>query len=483
MTVYRDYNFLGTTQSLCPDCLSVVPAKIVSRDGRVSFRKTCPVHGQREDFVCSDVAWFDRTDYSLPGKVPVSYGAAPDRGCPYDCGLCSEHEQHTCIGLLEITSSCNLECPMCFAVSSPGGHHLTFEQCCAAIDRLLEVEGQPEILQLSGGEPTIHPQFAEIHQYACDQPIDLIMINTNGIRLARDDAFLGQVAALKHRTEIYLQFDGFSDSGYEELRGASLLKTKLQAVERLGEVGLNTILVCTVQPGVNEDELWRMVEFGMQRSWVTGVSFQPATYSGRCVLPEELDQRITFPDIIHSLESQSGGIWKATDFSPLPCAHPNGHKLAYAFRDKEHMLPLARFVDLENHLDLLSGRITFNRERARQLIAEYLSRQPCGIGGCPPGEQIGMDAIPQDLSAEDLRLAGDFFQRAMSERLDPADMFRITTTSFMDAYNFDVRQLMKSCVHFILPSGHLIPFSAYNVLYRDGHVPLPPLTTNVPLIC
>lgn len=483
MTVYRDYTFLGTTQSLCPDCLSVVPAKIVSRDGRVSFRKTCPVHGSREDFVCSDVTRFDRTDYSLPGKVPVTYGVTPDRGCPYDCGLCTEHEQHTCIGLLEMTSSCNLECPMCFAVSGPGGRHLTFEQCRTAIDRLVEVEGQPEILQLSGGEPTIHPQFAEIHQYACDQPIDLVMINTNGIRLARDDNFLDQVAALKHRTEIYLQFDGFRDDGYQQLRGASLLETKLRAIERLGEAGLNTILVCTVQPGVNEDELWRMVEFGMQRPWITGVSFQPATYSGRYVLPEELDQRITFPDIIHGLETQSAGIWKATDFSPLPCAHPNGHTLAYAFRDNEHMLPLARFVDLENHLDLLSGRITFNRERARELIAEYLSRQPCGIGGCPPGAQIGLDAIPEHLSENDLRLAGEFFQRAMTEQLDPADMFRITTTSFMDAYNFDVRQLMKSCVHFMLPSGHLIPFSAYNVLYRDGHVPLPPLTTTVPLTC
>ena len=72
-------------------------------------------------------------------------------------------------------------------------------------------------------------------------------------------------------------------------------------------------------------------------------------------------------------------------------------------------------------------------------------------------------------------LAGEFFARALAEDLSPADVFRITTTSFMDAYNFDVRQIIKSCVHHVLPSGHLIPFSAYNVLYRDGHVPLPEL--------
>ena len=485
MITYRDYTFLGTTQSLCPDCLELVPAKIVERSNRIYFRKTCPTHGQREDFVCGDASWFDRTDYSLPGKVPVSFGVEPMKGCPYDCGMCSEHEQHTCIGLLEITSNCNLECPMCFAVSGPGGRNLTFDECRACIDRLVEVEGQPEILQLSGGEPTVHPDFHRIHQYACDQPIDIVMINTNGVRLANDRRFLDQVASLKHRTEIYLQFDGFCDEGYSLLRGKSLLETKLQAIERLGEVGLNTILVCTVQPGVNDTEVGRMVDFAIERPWITGVSFQPATYSGRYVMPEVLEDRITFPDIIHGIVQQSDHNWLQSDFSPLPCAHPNAHTLAYAYRQNGQVLPLARFIDLENHLDLLSGRITFNRQRAQDLIAEYLGRQPCAVGGCSPVEiiqQLATLESPEsksssdDLSPAQIEAAIGFFTSAMTQQLDPADMFRITTTTFMDAYNFDVRQLMKSCVHFLLPSGHVIPFSAYNVLYREEHVPLPPLT-------
>ena len=488
MTVYRDYTFLGTTQSLCPECLTVVPAKIISRGSRVYFRKSCPEHGVRDDFVCSDASWFDRTDYSLPGKVPRSFGIAPRRGCPYDCGLCTEHEQHTCIGLLEITANCNLECPMCFAVSGPGGVNLTLEECQRAIDRLVEVEGQPEILQLSGGEPTVHPQFHEIHEYACRQPIDIVMINTNGIRFARDSQFLERVARLRHRTEIYLQFDGFTDDINASLRGDRLLDIKLSAIERLGKAGLNTILVCTLQPSVNEHQIGEIVKFGMARPWVTGVSFQPATYSGRCILPEHLEQRITFPDVIHAVSTQTDGLWRESDFSPLPCAHPNGHTLAYAYRSLENSLPLARFVDLENHLDLLSGRITFNRQRARDLIQEYLSRQSCTSGGCatpstdrqpvtgPRRAVSTLTAGTSDLSATELNLAQEFFQRAMQQELAPADMFRITTTSFMDAYNFDVRQLMKSCVHFVLPSGHLIPFSAYNVLYRDGHLPLPPLS-------
>ena len=488
---YRDYTFLGATQSLCPDCLALVPAKIVERDGRVYFRKQCPTHGPREDFVCSDRRWFDRTDYSLPGKVPLAFGVATERGCPYDCGLCTEHEQHTCIGLLEITSSCNLECPMCYAASGPGGEHLAFEECRLAIDRLVELEGEPEILQLSGGEPTIHPDFFEIFHYACAQPIDIVMVNTNGIRIARDREFVEQLAEWRHRAEVYLQFDSFAEQGTEVLRGESLVETKLRAVEVLGEAGLRTTLVCTVQPGINEQELGRIVQFGEERSGITGVSFQPATYSGRSILPEDLERRITFPDVIQGIVQQTDGLWLESDFSPLPCAHPNGHTLAYAYRAEHQLLPLARFVDLENHLDLLSGRITFNRARAKQLIGEYLSRQPCGYGGCSEPKFVERSGNSRDamqrrseplqrfeesqLSERDQVIAQEFFARALTEDLAPEDVFRITTTSFMDVYNFDIRQLMKSCVHHLLPSGHVIPFSAYNVLYRDGHVALPRL--------
>ncbi|TWT77552.1 Antilisterial bacteriocin subtilosin biosynthesis protein AlbA [Posidoniimonas polymericola] len=496
---FREYTYLGNTQSLCPECLQVVPAKILDRRGRVYFRKRCPEHGVREDFVCSDSRWFDKPGYHTPARQPLQMAVEPSRGCPYDCGLCTEHEQHTCIGLLEITSACNLECPICFASSGPGGHHLTVEQCRAAIDHLVAAEGQAEILQLSGGEPTIHPQFFDICDYACSQPIDYVMVNTNGLRLARDRAFAERLAAQRHKVEIYLQFDGLEDSNYDALRDASLLEVKQQAVEVCGEVGLNVILVATLQAGVNADQIGPIVRYGMQRPSVTGVSFQPACYTGRHFLPADLEDRITFPDVLHSLEEQCGDVWRASDFTPLPCAHPNGHTLAYGYRSGSEVTPLARFVDIEQNLDLLSGGITFTRPRARQLIEQVMSRLTCGEGcGCGAvelggvgGAEAGLVQIGQvggqrgatptpspDLSprgGEGVGVAAEFFERAMTERLTPANMFRITTTSFMDAYNFDVRQLMKSCVHFVLPTGHLIPFSAYNVLYREGHVPLPKL--------
>jgi hypothetical protein len=497
----RDHTFLGLTQSLCPECLTLVPAKIVVREsGRVYFRKRCPTHGVREDFVCSDVRDYDRMEFSLPGKLPPVMGVDPQRGCPYDCGLCTEHEQHTCVGLVEITSSCNLSCPMCYAHSGPGGKHLSFEACTAAIDRLVEVEGRPEVLQLSGGEPTIHPQFLDLLAYACSQPIDVVMINTNGIRFAHDAEFLARVAEYKHRLEIYFQFDGLDDDAYRALRGEPLLDIKLRALDNLGRHGIRTTLVATLQPDVNEHQIGAIAKFGLERPWITGVSFQPATYSGRFVLPEQLERRITFPDVVRHLVEQTDGVFQKTDFMPLPCAHPNCHTLTYAFRSRHGVVPLARFIDAQNHLDILANGITFNRPRARQLIEQYLGAKGCCAGGDCAGGGANVPSEIVHLTSNGnfgtltrrvsegpphangnsngdpvAAAAAEFFERALAERLSPSDVFRITITSFLDAYNFDVRRLMKCCIHHVLPSGHVIPFCAYNVLYRDGHVILPQL--------
>lgn len=465
MARLRDHTFLGTTQSLCPECLTLVPAKIISRGSRVYFRKRCPTHGFREDFVCSDVAHYDQMQFSLPGKIPPGFGVEPDRGCPYDCGLCTEHEQHTCIGLVEVTGSCNLKCPMCYAASGPGGAHLTYEESIRAIDRLVAVEGRAEVLQLSGGEPTIHPDFPRILDYAVAQPIDIVMVNTNGIRLAHDARMLDAIAAHAGRVEVYLQFDSFSDDATASLRGERLVETKLRAVEELGRRGIKTSLVCTLQPGVNDHEVGAIVRYGVERPWVTGVSFQPATYSGRHVLPEELERRITFPDVIRAIAEQTDGLFREDDFMPLPCAHPNCHSLSYAFRSGGQVTPLMRFIDARKHLDILANGILFSRNAARKLIEQYLQRVgSCGIGCFPEGTD--------DAAAS---AASDFFSKAVAEQLSQADVFRITITSFLDAYNFDVRRLMKCCIHHVLPSGHVIPFCAYNVLYREGHAVLPAL--------
>src|SRR4051794_12127628 len=241
----RDYTFLGTTRSLCPACRRLVDAKIIVRQGRVYFRKRCPEHGLIESFVCSDVAYYDRHEYSQPARLPRAFGTRLDRGCPYDCGLCTEHEQHTCIALVEITSGCNLKCPLCFAESGPGGHHIDFATYRRMVDRYVALEGVADVLQISGGEPTLHPELLRMVRYAYEQPIQALMINTNGIRLAQDPALVKELASLRDRLEIYLQFDGLEERTYTALRGEELLQVKRKALEVLEQHDLRCTLVCT----------------------------------------------------------------------------------------------------------------------------------------------------------------------------------------------------------------------------------------------
>jgi uncharacterized radical SAM superfamily Fe-S cluster-containing enzyme len=351
------------------------------------------------------------------------------------------------------------------------------------------VEGRPEILQLSGGEPTIHPQFIEIFAYAIAQPIDYVMINTNGIRFARDPELVEFIARYRERVEIYFQLDGLNEAVNRDLRGEPLLDVKLAALEALGRAGIHVTLVATLQAGVNEDQLGPLVKFGIERPFVTGLGLQPATYSGRYVLPEHLEQRVTFPDIIKGIAAQTDGIFREDDFMPLPCAHPNCHSLAIAYRSESQVVPVSRFIDARQNMDLLANGISFTRPQARNLILQYLGRQGCCGGQCgseasgdtncaEPKLIVDIGAPAQTTAARDGKspsAADEFFAQALAQQLGAEHLFRITITSFLDAYNFDVRRVMKCCTHHVLPSGHVIPFCAYNVLYRNGHVPLPTL--------
>ncbi len=491
---YRDYTFLGLTQSLCPECYQLVPAKIITRGQRVYFRKRCPEHGEREDFICSDVSRYDLTSTSLPAKLPRQMYAESQHGCPFDCGLCEQHEQHTCIGVIEITDSCNLTCPMCYAASAPGQKHKPLADVQRAIDRLVAAEGRAEVAQLSGGEPTIHPQFVEILDYALAKPIDYVMVNTNGLRLAHDQELVDVLAARKERVEVYFQLDDLDDEVLTELRGqVGLLDKKLKALERLEQAGLNVTLVATLQGRLNPLAPARLLEFARSRPFITGLSFQPATYSGRHVLPEQLDTRVTFPDVVDAICAAPASEFRQSDFMPLPCAHPNCHWISLAARQSNRLWPLSQVVDANTNRDLLANGISFTRSGSQTLVAQLLARLACGESGCctpvtsdklvqvsqaccePARGLPVIEPAVQSSTDNASSVVLGLLSAALEGRASARDLLRITITSFLDVYNFDVRRVMKCCTHHVLPSGHIIPFCAYNVLYRDGKVPLPEL--------
>src|SRR5947209_12812880 len=218
----RPYIFLGQTTSMCESCLRLVPAKIIEEDGAVWYQKRCADHGVQKTLVSSDATYWKRCrDFLKPGDLPRQFQTRIDKGCPTDCGLCPDHEQHTCLALIDITDACNLSCPTCFA-DARGHTFMSPDHIARLLEQFVEAEGRPEILQLSGGEPTVHPQVREIIERALSLPIGRIMLNTNGVRLAKDDRFLEFVARHRDRLEVYLQFDGFRPETSLRLRGDDL---------------------------------------------------------------------------------------------------------------------------------------------------------------------------------------------------------------------------------------------------------------------
>jgi hypothetical protein len=339
---------------------------------------------------------------------------------------------------------------------------VSFEAFTGMVDRLVEMEGVADVLQISGGEPTLHPDLPRMVRYAHEQPIQAVMINTNGIRLAKDRRLVEALAPMRDRLEIYLQFDGFDPATHTKLRGEELLDVKLAALEVLAEFGIRTTLVCTVAAETNLHEVGAVLKFGLSKSIVRGVSYQLATFCGRHTTPASLEARATMPDLAKGLVAQTDGMLVLEDFMPLPCAHPNCHMLAYLYRGDGTVTPINRLIDVKPHLDLIANSIVYTPARAKQIARAVLNSVGdcgCGPGGCGPA--------PDGES--------DFLAKALAEQLNGEQVFRVTLTSFLDAHTFDTRQAMKCCIAHVLPSGHVVPFCTYNTLYRDGHVPLPPL--------
>ena len=247
-------------------------------------------------------------------------------------------------------------------------------------------------------------------------------------------------------------------------------------LDRLSDADLHVTLVSTLAAPMSSHfyrDLWNEA---LGRNNVTGLSLQPATYSGRHLLPQDLEDRITFPDVIRGLASASGGMIREDDFAPLPCAHPNCHQIMLAARQQQQLVPLGRAAPITENLDLIAGGLCFTPERSKQLMKLFLDRMShcgsdCGCGDVTPiaGQRTSSD--------EDSAVLQRFFTRVLAGQATAKDLIRVTVTSFLDAYNFDVRQVMKCCTHHVLPSGHVVPFCAYNTLYRSGHLSLPPLSS------
>jgi uncharacterized radical SAM superfamily Fe-S cluster-containing enzyme len=474
-----------TTESLCPDCLTIIPATIREVDGKVVMEKSCPKHGKFKDIVWSDADMYRRVEKWAKDGVGVQNPAIEKaKQCPFDCGLCDLHLSHTGLANVDLTNRCNMKCPICFANANQAGY--VFEPDYETVVKMLKVlrEERPvptPAVQFSGGEPTIHPRFLDIIKAAKDLGFAQIQVATNGIKFAESIDFC-QKASDAGLNTVYLQFDGLRSDIYMRARGRDLLAVKEKVIENFRKVEHHSsiVFVPTIVKGLNDDQVWPILHYALENmDVVRGVNFQPVAFTGR-IAHEELEKgRYTLPDLAHDMERQSGGKIKTTDWYPVPTVaavselwgalygdpkvtlttHVHCGIATYMFvKGPEDIIPVTRFVDVENLFEELyhlaqktEGKKVkaFSKVKAFNLLRKYLKK----------------DEMPEGMSSAQFlkALRGVLSEETKSELAKFSwQMMYVGAMHFMDSYNYDIERVKRCMIHYTTPDGKIIPFCAYN---------------------
>lgn len=446
----QESRFLELTSSLCALCLDKVDAKVVEEAEGIYLRKFCPKHGPSKVLIANDREYWkaSRAVYKAP-TAPLRRNTQERRGCPWDCGLCPAHEQHCCLAIVEVTDHCDQACPICYACSTSQGQHRTLAEVRAMLDAVVANEGTVAVVQLSGGEPTLHPQFFEIIEEARQRPIRHLMINTNGQRIANDPEFVERLAAHRSGIEVYLQFDSLMPAALRELRGADLRAQRRRALAALDAKGISTTLVVTLKKGVNDGELGAILDFAIEHPCIRGVVFQPIQAAGRLGGFAAEEHRLTLTEVRQGILAQHS-LFSSTDLVPVPC-HTDALAMGYAVRMGQKMMPLSQLIDPASLLALGGNTISYEQDGTVRQRLEGL---------------FSAGASPTSAAALIQSLCCGSGPGLLGGKIDYSQVFRVVIMQFMDAHSMDLRSLKRSCVQIVSPEGRLIPFDTYNLLHR-----------------
>jgi len=474
------------TESLCPECSTIIRADIFADDGKVVMEKSCPEHGHFRDIVFSDVElYLKMEEWNFGDNLGLSNPQVEGgKSCPADCGLCSMHTSHTALANVDLTNRCNLTCPVCFANANVAGYlyEPSIEQVRTMLTTLRgerPVDGR--VVQFSGGEPTIHPQFFAILSMAREMGFTHIQAATNGIALA--DLDFARKAKAAGLATLYLQFDGVTDDIYRRVRGQALLATKMKAIENCRATGMKIVFVPTIVKGLNDDQIGDIVRVAIENiDTVSGISFQPVAFTGRIAKHELLAKRFTLSDLARCVSEQTGITDPRADWFPLACvtpfskltaalrgtgvptisSHPHCSLGTFFFVDErsKQAVPITRFVDVPNMLQDMeelsrsAGKARFkfySKMKAWNTLQKHFKAE-----FAPPGltftkflqtlqgmtnKKLGRDGKDGTFTYRTLLVAGMHFQ---------------------DSYNYDIERVKRCVIHYATPDGKLYPFCTYN---------------------
>jgi len=421
---------LRQTYSVCPVCLQRIPAVHAAYGSEIYLEKTCPQHGDFSAIIWRGLRDMETWRGDLP---PIVEGE--NENCPNACGLCPEHRQGTCCVLLEVTKRCNLRCPFCFAEGGIG-EDIPFETVRDRL-RALAVPGKT-LVQLSGGEPTVRNDLPQIVAAAKEAGCQYVQLNTNGIRLAEDAAYVHSLAEAG-LSFVFMQFDGTNDEIYRALRGRNLLNIKQEAIENCARYNIGVTLVPTIVPQINTQDIGNIIRFAVSRApAVRGVHFQPVSYFGRIPELPSNSERFTLDELLEAIAEQAGTLVQSDSLLPSRCDHP-----MCGFHGDYIVMPDQTLLPLHTAQGNFCGTATADQNRS--FVARKWQR--------PDVDDTGNR---QDVSNGEAGFQSfdDFLQRVRSHS------FTITAMAFQDAGNLDLERLRRCSLH-VFADGRFVPFCSY----------------------
>ncbi len=440
---------LSQTESVCPECLQRIPSRRVQEDDAVFLEKFCPQHGDFRTVIWRATPAYKSWVRPKTPSFPKNPGLAIKDGCPYDCGLCADHRQHTCSVLFELTQRCDLGCPVCFADAGRGEES---DWGLAEIERWyqrLQMECPSANIQLSGGEPSLRDDLPEIIRLGRRYGFTYFQLNTNGLRLAHDLDFLKALKAAG-LSSVFLQFDGTTDAIYQQIRGRALLVEKLAVIAQCRQAGVGVVLVPTLIPGINTQDIGNIIRMGLDgMPTVRGVHFQPISYFGRYPTSPDDDTRITLPEVMQAIEAQTNGLIPTATFSPPGCENAlcsfHGN---YVQMPDDSLLSTSR----RNEAACACQPIVAaeGAAKSRAFVASHWSayEKPVLDLASRTGPSLGEWEV--------------FLERKRTHTLC------VSAMAFQDAWTLDLERLRDCCIHIASRDGRLVPFCAYNLSSRNG---------------
>jgi hypothetical protein len=324
------------------------------------------------------------------------------------------------------------------------------------VDWIVESSGPVDLINVTGGEPTLHPRILDILR-CCKRPeIGRITMNSNGLRLSEDTDLCKALAELG--VHVILSLNTLDSRISEKMHGKDIVRAKLQAIENLTRAGVKMTLLNVLMRGVNADSLSTVFDLMRGNDAILSLTVQTMTYTGQGGGCWPKREHIPVDEAARIVCERSMGALSFEDFLPRPSAHPLCYLTCYMLKSGEKLLPFARFIPKDALRELMSGSYLIRLGERQDIFKTAVNEQ------FARGETANLKLFRELI--ESLYPQGRALNVFERQRLAESSVRTIYIHAHMDEDNFDCSRAMLCPDLVPTEPGRLIPACTYNLFYR-----------------